>query len=37
LIEEPKPLPNSISEAVLGEAAASGQPVGAVRAPETRG
>jgi quinol-cytochrome oxidoreductase complex cytochrome b subunit len=38
LIEEPKPLPNSISEAVLGEAAASGQPVGVgVRAPETRG
>jgi len=37
LIEQPKPLPNSISEAVLGKDAA-GAPVGAgVHAPEKRG
>jgi quinol-cytochrome oxidoreductase complex cytochrome b subunit len=37
LIEQPKPLPNSISESVLGKGA-SGAPVGAgVHAPEVRG
>jgi quinol-cytochrome oxidoreductase complex cytochrome b subunit len=38
LIERPKPLPNSISEAVLAKKPAGAAPVGAgVRAPETRG